>query len=285
MVYHADKVTEQTMEAFILRLYRERNKTGFIHGFSDSCGSFVGEIFQVDHVMKCLFARHLHLWPRFHATVKDVLDRVKPDVREVYVRLSPRMEQIQLSLIDLIKLTLEQLGKKVPSVASFDKSQVLISDYFFLIKLFSQLLLYSIQLTVESCLLRNFAQSVRLQLDCVWTQVGQKAKSLIDDLSTLRRLLFSLLQQDCVTFWSLLTQIKSEVDATALHQTYKHEWLFMQPVDTLITAARERVLGEEEGVVRSPHFPSGDLELESNPKWSVLADIVAEASRDQLPGR
>ena len=124
MVYHADTVTEQTMEAFILRLYREQNKTGFIHGFSDSCSSFVGELFQVDHVMKCLFARNLHLWPRFHATVKDVLDRVKPDVREVHVRLSPRMEQIQFSLIDLIKLTLEQLGKKLPSVASFDKSQV-----------------------------------------------------------------------------------------------------------------------------------------------------------------
>ena len=118
--------------------------------------------------------------------------------------------------------------------------------------------------------------------------MGQKAKSLIDDLSTLRRLLFSLLQHDCVTFWSLLRQIKSEVEATALQQTCKHEWLFMQPADPLLIAARERVLGgEEEGVQRSPHFqPSdpSDLELESNPKWSVLADIVAEASKQQQSG-
>ena len=74
--------------------------------------------------MKCLFARHLHLWPRFHAAVKDILDTVKPDVREIHVRLSVLMEQIQFSLIDLIKLTLEELGKKVPSISSFDKSQV-----------------------------------------------------------------------------------------------------------------------------------------------------------------
>eukprot|EP00800_Vazella_pourtalesii_P014564 TRINITY_DN3726_c0_g2_i5.p1 TRINITY_DN3726_c0_g2~~TRINITY_DN3726_c0_g2_i5.p1 ORF type:complete len:217 (-),score=32.83 TRINITY_DN3726_c0_g2_i5:154-804(-) len=88
IVYHADKITEQTMDAFILRLFRERNKTGFIHGLSDCSDSFVGEFFQVDHVMKCLFARHLHLWPRFHAAVKDILDAVKPDVREIHVRLS-----------------------------------------------------------------------------------------------------------------------------------------------------------------------------------------------------
>ena len=123
-MYHADKITEQTMDAFILRLFRERNKTGFIHGLSDCSDSFVGEFFQVDHVMKCLFARHLHLWPRFHAAVKDILDTVKPDVREIHVRLSVLMEQIQFSLIDLIKLTLEELGKKVPSISSFDKSQV-----------------------------------------------------------------------------------------------------------------------------------------------------------------
>ena len=137
--------------------------------------------------------------------------------------------------------------------------------------------------------MRNFAKSVRLQLDSVWTQVGQKAKSLIEDLSSLRHLLFSLLQQDCVTFLSLLRQSKSDVDVAAPHQTYKHEWLFMQPADQLFVAARERVLGgQEEGVQRSSYFPpvdGSDLELENNPKWSVLADIVSEASKALSAGR
>ena len=123
-MYHADKVTELTMEGFILRLFRERNKTAFIHGFSDNPETFVGEMFQVDHVMKCLFARHLCLWPRFHASVKGVLDQVKPDVQEVHVKLSARMEQVQFALVELIKLTLEQLGKKVPVIGGFNKNQV-----------------------------------------------------------------------------------------------------------------------------------------------------------------
>ena len=133
-------------------------------------------------------------------------------------------------------------------------------------------------------MLHNFAQSIRLQLDSVWAQIGQKAKSLIEDLSTLRRLLFSLLQHDCVTFWSLLSQIKNEVDTTALHQVCKHEWLFMQPADTLISAARERVYGRREGTEKSPHFPKdigpdSELELENNPKCAVLADIISECDQ------
>ena len=112
----------------------------------------------------------------------------------------------------------------------------------------------------------------------MWTQISQKAKSLIEDLSTLRRLLLTLIERDCVTFWSELTEIKKEVDSYPLRLPGKHEWMFMHPVDSLLTAAKERVYGgasDGEGVSPSK------LELENNPKWSVLADILAEAKKGQ----
>ena len=36
---------------------------------------------QVEKVMKALFIRKLHLWPRFETTAKDVLDAVDKDIQ------------------------------------------------------------------------------------------------------------------------------------------------------------------------------------------------------------
>jgi DNA excision repair protein ERCC-4 len=77
IVNHAHKVTDGSTEAFILRLYRERNKTGFIKALSNSPQMFVGGFCQVERIMKNLFVRKLYLWPRFHVTVCASLDKHK----------------------------------------------------------------------------------------------------------------------------------------------------------------------------------------------------------------
>ncbi len=43
LVANAHKVTDTSPEHFILRLYRQANKIGFIKGFSDCPESFTGE--------------------------------------------------------------------------------------------------------------------------------------------------------------------------------------------------------------------------------------------------
>lgn len=118
------------MEAFILRLYRAQNKTGFIHGFSDQPELFTFKISQLDNVMKCLFARNLLLWPRFHAVIKSQLDSVKPIVNELHIKLTNNMERIQFAIIDLIKLIIAALKKRIPSLSDFDKGQVCIILYY-----------------------------------------------------------------------------------------------------------------------------------------------------------
>ncbi|GBP45164.1 DNA repair endonuclease XPF [Eumeta japonica] len=64
IVLRAHTVLESCQEAFALRLYRQKNKTGFIKAFSNSPISFTFGYHQVEKVMRALFVTELFLWPR-----------------------------------------------------------------------------------------------------------------------------------------------------------------------------------------------------------------------------
>lgn len=64
LVYRAHKIIESCQEAFILRLFRQKNKTGFIKAFTDKAMAFSSGFCQVERVMRNLFVRKLYLWPR-----------------------------------------------------------------------------------------------------------------------------------------------------------------------------------------------------------------------------
>ena len=69
VVWDAHRVTDTTNEAFVLRLFRQKNKAGFVKGISDQPDAFQGGFSKVEKVMKALFVTKLNLWPRFHVTV------------------------------------------------------------------------------------------------------------------------------------------------------------------------------------------------------------------------
>lgn len=69
IVFRAHKVLESCQEAFVLRLFRLNNKTGFIKGFSNSVESFTIGFGHVERIMRTLFVKELYIWPRFHSLV------------------------------------------------------------------------------------------------------------------------------------------------------------------------------------------------------------------------
>ena len=77
IIWNAHKILESCQEAFIIRLYRQKNKTGFIKALSSSALSFTKGFCQVSRVMKNLFVRQLFLYPRFHIAVNDALEKRK----------------------------------------------------------------------------------------------------------------------------------------------------------------------------------------------------------------
>lgn len=163
-VLRAHQIIESCQEAFALRLYRQKNKTGFIKAFTNSAEAFTFGYGHVEKVMRNLFVRDLFLWPRFHALIQKTLKPYEPISVEFSVPLSTKMTQIQTHLLDLMNLTVKELKRINPTLELEE-------------------------VTVENCITKKFQKILQSQLDMVWNQLNAKTKLLITDLKILRSLM------------------------------------------------------------------------------------------------
>ncbi|ESO97764.1 hypothetical protein LOTGIDRAFT_104289 [Lottia gigantea] len=256
LVYKAHKIIESCQEAFILRLYRQKNKTGFIKAFSDSPYSFTTGFCHVERMMKNLFVRKLFLWPRFHASVVACLEKHQVEVVEIHLHMTQSMTACQTALLDLINACIKELKRCTTAV---DTEEV----------------------TVENALGKSFDKTIRLQLDPVWNSLGQKTRQLVSDLKTLRLLLKFLTQYDCVSFYSLVHSIRSN------EKTFGQNtgWLFLDAADSLFVHARDRVYEIEDKKKKlksDDKYKEKEPEplLEDCPKWKALTDLLKEIEEE-----
>ncbi|XP_017797477.1 PREDICTED: DNA repair endonuclease XPF [Habropoda laboriosa] len=111
LVYRAHNILNAYQQSFALRLYRQNNKAGFIKAFTNSALAFTVGFMQVERVMKALFVKKLYLWPRFHSLVNNTLEKHKPDVIELHVKITPKMLNIQTSLLDIMNFVIKELKR------------------------------------------------------------------------------------------------------------------------------------------------------------------------------
>nr|XP_022317869.1 LOW QUALITY PROTEIN: DNA repair endonuclease XPF-like [Crassostrea virginica] len=252
LVYKAHRIVESCQEAFILRLYRQKNKSGFIKAFSDSPYAFTTGYSHVERTMKNLFIRNLYLWPRFHASVAANLEQHKVDVVEIQVKLTSATIACQTALLDLINACIQEL--KLCNTA-IDAEEV----------------------TVENAIGKAFDKTIRFQLDPVWHQLSSKTRQLVSDLKTLRLILRHMTQYDSVTFFSMVNSVKTNEKAFGQNTG----WLFLDAADSLFVHAKERVYGPEK--TQSGDKQSKDERepvLEECPKWQALKDILKEIKKE-----
>ncbi|WAR24633.1 XPF-like protein [Mya arenaria] len=153
----------------------------------------------VERIMKNLFVRKLFLWPRFQANVQETLEKHKVDVVEIHVQLTDNMVACQAALLDLINACIKELKRCTTAI---DAEEI----------------------TVENAIAKSFDQTIRLQLDPIWHQLGPKTKQLVNDLKTLRLI--------------LRTSEKQFGQNTG--------WLFLESADSLFVHARDRVYGNRD---------------------------------------
>ena len=211
LVFRAHRIIDSCQESFILRLFRQKNKTGFIKAFSGSPVSFSQGFCQVERVMKNLFIRHLHLWPRYHSTVTSCLASVQPQVIEVHLQLTPKMQDVQTAVLDLISFSLKELKRLNPTLDSEE-------------------------LTVENSMSKSFHKILKRELDPVWHQLSGKSRQLVSDLKTLRLVLTFLTQYDCITFYNFVSTLKTTESAIK-----SGGWVLLDSAETLFNTARDRV--------------------------------------------
>lgn len=260
VVLHADRIVATSLEAFILRVYRQKNKVGFLKAFSDNPDPFSTGFSPLATMMRNLFLRKASLWPRFHVTVAKSLEgKKKAEVIELEVPMTDSMKDIQNAIMECVEVSIHELKKGNTGLEMDDWN-------------------------LDSALLKNFDTMVRRQLDPNWHRVSWKTRQIVNDLTVLRGLLNSVLTYDAVSFLQHLDTIHAAHSpppgSTRQNQS---PWLFLDAAQTIFDTARRRVYSVSAKAAAQDNSDSIDSlrpVLEELPKWGLIAEVLEEIDRD-----
>ncbi|KAM3462578.1 hypothetical protein MY5147_007068 [Beauveria neobassiana] len=258
IVLHADRIVATSLEAFILRVYRQKNKVGFLKAFADNPDPFTIGFSPLATMMRNLFLKKASLWPRFHVTVAQSLEgKKKAEVIELEVPMTEYMTDIQNAIMECVEISIHELKKGNPGLEMDDWN-------------------------LDNALLKNFDVIVRRQLDPNWHRVSWKTKQIVNDLTVLRGLLAYVVSYDAVSFLQHLDTIHAAHSPPpgSTRQT-QSPWLFLDAAQTLFETARKRVYSASiKQISQEENIDSLRPVLEELPKWSLLAEVLEEIDRD-----
>ncbi|XP_017045887.1 DNA repair endonuclease XPF [Drosophila ficusphila] len=217
IVLRAHTIIESCQEAFALRLYRQKNKTGFVKAFSSSPEAFTIGYSHVERTMRNLFVKHLYIWPRFHATVRGALQPWQTQTIELHVPLSESMTSIQSHILDIMNFLVREI-KRINRTVDMDA------------------------VTVENCVTKKFHKILQAQLDCIWHQLNSQTKLIVADLKILRSLMISTMYHDAVSAYALMKRYRSTEYALS-----NSGWTLLDAAEQIFKLSRQRVFnGQQE---------------------------------------
>ena len=165
VVLHAERIVATSIEAFIVRIFRQSNKNGFLKAFSDNPEPFASGFSPLTTMMRNLFLRKPSLWPRFHVTVAKSLEgRKKAEVIEFDVPMTESMRDIQNAILECVEVNISELRKAGTGLE--------LEDW-----------------TLDSALHKNFDAIIRRHLDPIWHRINYRARQIVNDLTVLRGIL------------------------------------------------------------------------------------------------
>lgn len=257
IVLHAERIVATSLEAFILRIYRQKNKAGFLKAFSDSPEPFTTGFNPLSTMMRNLFLRNVSLWPRFQMVVAQALEgKKKAEVIELEVPMSDSMREIQNAIMECVETSVGELKKSNTGLEMEEWN-------------------------VDSALHKQFDMVVRRQLDPVWHRVSWKTKQIVNDLTVLRGMLHSLLTYDAVSFNRHLdTILAAHSPPPGSTRQNQSPWLFLDAAHTIFDTAKRRVYTGKQGQGDAENIDSLRPVLEEQPKWAILAEVLEEIDRD-----
>lgn len=244
IVLNAHRVLKDCHMSFILRLFRMKNKNGFITALSQNASSFLGSFGQLEKCIRQLFVGKLYLWPRFHANVCDSFaNRKQPNLVEYRIDMSPIMKEMQFALINLISRCIKELS----SMSTFSYA-----TGFEINGLDEQ-----VSFDPISVISNNFKLILK-NLDSVWYQLSDQARRYIHDIRLLKNLLFKLTEMDAIQYYTELNAIREKVTP----DSNPSDWLFWPDAEKLFTLANKQILKDD----KTP--------LEINPKLTALEKLL-----------
>jgi DNA excision repair protein ERCC-4 len=256
VVMHAERIAATSLEAFIVRIFRHKNRNGFLKAFSDQPEPFTVGFQPLTTILRNLFLRKPILYPRFHVSVAKSLEgKRKAEVIELEVPLTDAMREIQNAVLECVEVSIQDLKKANTGLEMEDWN-------------------------LDSALHRSFDTIVRRQLDPVWHRTSFRTRQIVRDLSLLRTILHSLLTFDAVSFNKYLdTVLAASSPPPGSTRQSQSPWLFLDAAHTLFDTAKRRVYT---GKITEGKTDADGLNpvLEELPKWGLLAEILEEIESD-----
>ncbi|KAL1894805.1 DNA repair protein RAD16 [Ceratocystis pirilliformis] len=255
---HAQKFTATSNEAFILRVWRGKNRSGFLKAFSDKPEAFIRGFSQLTKMLGSLFLRKVSLWPRYHVTVASSLEgKRRAEVIELEVPMTGAMLDIQNAIKECVEQCVQEIRK---TNTGLDLEEW----------------------DARTVMLQNFDVMIRRQLEPNWHRISNKTRRIVADLTVLRALLQYVLEYDAVAFLEHLDYIHATYapDPGSLRNT-ESPWMFLDAAQTIFESAQKRVYAAERHSARH----EDDIDalwpvLEELPKWAILAEVLDEIDRD-----
>lgn len=185
LISNAHDITDTCTDAFILNLFREKNKSGFIRALTDSPSDFFTGIITIcyfcnfkgnkmERLLKTLFVKNVYLWPRFHLKVLSSLE-VSPHVIEIKQPMSSSMLEIS-QIIFNIQNSLLKLVKGTSNVISLD-SLLFTSSW---------------------------------KLDTPLYNLSKSSRSAYNSIMHLHKVMLCLMKMDCICFYRFLLTFREE---------------------------------------------------------------------------
>lgn len=140
---------------------------------------------------------------------------------------------------------------------------------------------------MEMVISKPFDRICKSQLEPIWNQLGTKPKQLLSDIKTLRLLLYYLIQYDCITFYKMLTCLKSHEKELGRSSG----WMFLDAANELYTVARLRVYGTnmkttytKADLMNNRLFFNKEFApriIKESPKLKALKEVLQEIGREE----
>jgi DNA excision repair protein ERCC-4 len=245
VILHADRVSSTSTEAFILKVYRDNNKFGFIKALTDRPEAICFGFSPLQERMKTLQLRKVLLWPRFRYEVKRELEHNKrnKEVIEIKVEMTQMMMEMQSALREAIQACISQIKSSVSKVVDTE-------DW-----------------TLDESIERpDFTRLLRAQLDPYWHRLPARARQVMSNLEKLCEFLDALTSLDSVSFYQMLEQYYDESLPEMNSFREPPPWLSLDAANTLFHVAKSRVYGKE---------------VEELPKWEHLAQVLDEIASEK----
>ncbi|GMT17021.1 hypothetical protein PFISCL1PPCAC_8318, partial [Pristionchus fissidentatus] len=247
VVYRAHQVLTSFQESFILRMFREKKRGGFVKAFSDF-PTAISSLGELQRLVTRLYVKRVRIVPRFDTDVKATFDRTPVSVVELCVDVPPLLRRCHSTLVELLKVCGRELKSTVGSRRKNKSGEEAEEESL------TGIAYLPTQLEKEIGERRSFAT--------------EKQRRLLNEIGQLRTLLQTAENIDACTLLARITAMKTENegDVPSWMLSSMSSRLFTD-IETLAGCSKQK----------------GKADFQPPPKWAVYASVLEEIADSDVP--